>query len=116
MKSGYASHGNSDDLPSRGACHGCAERLVFHYMQHADTRTVCSRCVAPGRCAGGAGCTLLQSDGFRPENIASYIAKNAYIVSFTDAGTPHVPEFPIITYAHCLRIRESLSRRLLSGR
>lgn len=48
------------------------------------------------------GCTLLQSDGLRPEHIASDIAKNAYVVSFTDAGTPNVPRSPIINHNHFL--------------
>ena len=79
-------------------------------MQHADIRTVRSAswllCFA-GRCAGCAGCTLLQADGLRPERIASCIAKNAYVVSSTDAGTPDVPEFPIITHNHFLEIHKA---------
>lgn len=86
-------------IPPPDACYGRAERITFHYMQHADIPTVRSSCRVSG---GWAGYTLLQSDGLRTERIASYISKNAYVVSFTDAGTPDVPGFPIINHNHFL--------------
>lgn len=68
-------------------------------MQHADIRTVRSSCRVPGE---RAAYTLLQSDGLCAERIASYISKNASVVSFTDAGTPDVPGFLIINHNHFL--------------
>ena len=64
-------------------------------MQHAVMPTVRSSFRVSGGCAGY---TLLLSDGLRPERIASYISKSAYVVSSTDAGTPDVPGFPIVNY------------------